>query len=45
MTKVMDSARGPGANRSNAFWHCEDLQRRHRDEGALLCFETSVAGY
>ena len=45
MTKMMDSARSSGANRSNALWHCEDVQRRHRDEGALLCFETSVAGY
>ena len=45
MTKAMDSVRGQGANHSNAFWHCEDLQRRHRDEDALLCFEISVAVY
>ena len=45
MTKAMHSARGQGANRSNARRHCEDLQRGHRVEGALSCFEISVAGY
>lgn len=45
MTKAMDSGQGLGANRSNALWHCEDLQRRHRVEGALSCFEISVSAY
>ena len=45
MTKAMHSARGLGANRSNARRHCEDLQRSHWVEGALSCFEISVAGY
>jgi hypothetical protein len=43
--KAMDSARGQGANRSNAQWHCEDAQRRHRVEDALSCFEISVSQY
>ena len=45
MTKVMHSARRQGANRSNARRHYEDLQRGHRVEGALSCFEISVARY
>ena len=45
MTKAMHSARGQGTNRSNARRHCEDLQRGHRVEGALSCFEISVGGY
>ena len=45
MKKAMHSARGQGANRSNAEWHCEDLQRRRRVEGALSCSEVSVAVY
>ena len=43
MTKAMDSALG--ANRSDAHWHREDLQRGHRVEDALSCFEISVAVY
>jgi hypothetical protein len=45
MTKAMHSARGLGANRSDTFWYREDLQRRHRVEGALSCFEISVLAY
>jgi hypothetical protein len=45
MKKVMDSARGQGANHSDASWHREDLQRRHRVEDALSCFEISVLAY
>jgi hypothetical protein len=45
MMKAMDSARGQGANHSNAKWHCEDLQRCHRVEDALSCFDTSVPEY
>jgi hypothetical protein len=45
MKKAMDSARGQGANRSDALWHREDLQPRHRAEDALSCFETSVSAY
>jgi hypothetical protein len=45
MKKAMDSARGQGANRSDALWHREDLQRRHRVEDALSCFEISVLVY
>ena len=37
--KVMASARGQGANRSNTQRYCEDSQRRHRVEDALSCFE------
>ena len=43
--KAMDSARGQGANHSDASWHREDLQRRHRVEDALSCFEISVSAY
>ena len=45
MMKVMDSARGQGANRSDASWHRKDLQRRHRVEDALSCFEIYVSAY
>ena len=45
MTKAIHSGRGQGVNRSNAQRHCEDLQRGHRVEGTLSCFEISVAGY
>ncbi len=45
MMKAVDSARWQGANHSNAFWHCEDLQRGHRAEDALSCFETSAPEY
>lgn len=41
MTKVMDSARGQGANRSDSQSYREDLQRRHRVEDALSCFDIS----
>ena len=41
MTKAMDSVRGQGANHSDAQWHREDLQRSHRVEDALSCFEIS----
>jgi hypothetical protein len=39
----MDSARWQGANHSDASWHGEDLQRRHRVEDALSCFDISVS--
>ena len=45
MKKAMDSARGQGANHSDAPRHREDLQRRHRVEDALSCFEISVSVY
>jgi hypothetical protein len=45
MTKAMDSARGQGANRSDASWHREDLQRGHRAEDALSCSEISVLAH
>jgi hypothetical protein len=45
MMKAMDSVRGQGANRSKPQWHCEDLQRHHRDEVALSCFEISASAY
>jgi len=45
MTKAMDSARWQGENRSNAKWHCEDLQRHQRAEDAILCSEISAAAY
>jgi hypothetical protein len=45
MMKAMDSARGQGVNHSNAKWHCEDLQRRHRVEDTLSCFEISGLEY
>jgi len=45
MTKARHSVRGQGANHSDARSHRADLQRRHRIEGTLLCFEISVAGY
>jgi hypothetical protein len=45
MKKAMDSARGQGANHSDALWHREDLQRGHRVEDALSCFEISVSAY
>ncbi len=45
MMKAMDSARGQGANRSHTKWCCEDLQRRHRAEGVLSCFEVFVSQY
>jgi hypothetical protein len=45
MKKVMDSAQGQGANHSDALWHREDLQRGHRVEDALACFEISVLAY
>ena len=45
MMKAMDSIRGQGANHSNARRHCEDLQRSHRVEGALSCFEISGSEY
>ena len=44
LRKPMDLPQWQGANRSNAPRHCEDLQRGHRVEGALSCFEISVAG-
>ena len=34
-----------GANRSDTEWYREDLQRRHRVEDALSCFDTSGAQY
>jgi len=43
--KAMDSAWWQGANRSNTEWYCEDLQRRHRVEDALSCFEISGSQY
>jgi hypothetical protein len=45
MAKVVDSRRGQGANRSDTLWYREDLQRRHRREDALSCFDISVAAY
>jgi hypothetical protein len=45
MTKAMDSRRGQGANRSDTSGYREDLQRRHRREDALSCFDISVAAY
>jgi len=45
MTKAMDSRRGRGANRSDTRSYREDLQRRHRGEDALSCFEISGAMY
>ena len=45
MKKAMDSARGQGANRSDTRRYREDLQRRHRVEDALSCFEISVSAY
>ena len=45
MTKAMDSARGQDASRSDTSWYREDLQRRHRGEDALSCFEISVPAY
>jgi hypothetical protein len=45
MKKAMHSARWQGAIRSDAPWHREDLQRGHRVEGALSCFEIYVSAY
>ena len=44
MTKAMHSARGQGANRSNARRHCEDLQRGHRVEGIAFVFRNLRGG-
>jgi hypothetical protein len=43
--KAMDSARGQGANHSDTRRYREDLQRRHRVEDALSCFEFSGLAY
>jgi hypothetical protein len=45
MMKAMDSARGQGANHSNTRRYCEDLQRCHRVEDTLSCFEISGLTY
>jgi hypothetical protein len=45
MTKVMDSSRGQGTNRSDTEWYREDLQRCHQREDALSCFDISVSAY
>jgi hypothetical protein len=45
MKKAMHSRREQGANHSDASWHREDLQRRHRREGAFSCFEVSVSAH
>jgi len=45
MAKAMDSARGQGANPSDTEWYREDLQRGHRAEDALSCFEISGVAY
>ncbi len=41
MVKVMDSARGQSAHRSDTEWYREDVQRRHRVEDTLSRFEIS----
>jgi hypothetical protein len=35
--KPMDLPAWQGANRSNAPWRCEDLQRGHGGKDAVLC--------
>ncbi len=45
MMKAMDSALWLGANRSDTSRYREDLQRRHRAEDALSCFEISAPMY
>jgi hypothetical protein len=39
MMKAMDSGRGQGAKRSDPKRYREHLQRGHRPEGALSCFD------
>jgi len=43
MMKAMDSGRGQGAKHSDTSWYREHLQRRHRPEDALSCFEIPVS--
>ncbi len=45
MMKAMDSGRGQGAKRSDTSLYREHLQRRHRPEDALSCFETAGLAY
>jgi len=37
LRKPMDLSSWLGANRSDAQWHREDLQRRQGGKGAVLC--------
>ena len=45
MMEAMHSGRGQGAKRSDTRWYREHLQRRHRPDAALSCFEISVPAY
>jgi hypothetical protein len=43
--KAMRFGSGQGANRSDAWWHREDLQRSHGPKGALSLAAISGTGH